>query len=84
MVCLICQSTIVIPKKGNVKQYFQIVHGNYDTKFLTKTELRKRKGKELKTQFLGQQSLITMAKIYLLNNVVLHNMCGFATYINKL
>ena len=32
-VCLICQSNIAIPKKGNVEQHFRTVHRNYDTDF---------------------------------------------------
>ena len=44
-VCLICQSTIAIPKKGNVERHFRTVHRNDDTDFLPKSELRKRKVK---------------------------------------
>ena len=32
-VFLICQSTIAIPKKGNVERHFRTVHRNYDTDF---------------------------------------------------
>ena len=32
-VCLICQSTIATPKKGNVERHFWTVHRNYDTDF---------------------------------------------------
>ncbi|KAJ8352117.1 hypothetical protein SKAU_G00235930 [Synaphobranchus kaupii] len=58
-VCLICQSTIAIPKKGNVERHFRTVHGKYDTDFPPKSELRKRKVKELKSQLSGQQSFFT-------------------------
>ena len=44
-VCLICQSTITIPKKGNVERHFRTVHRNYDTDFPPKSKLRKRKVK---------------------------------------
>ena len=54
-VCLICQSTIAIPKKGNVERHFRTVHRNHDTDFPPKSELRKRKVKELKSQLSGQQ-----------------------------
>ncbi|XP_072769214.1 general transcription factor II-I repeat domain-containing protein 2-like [Nerophis lumbriciformis] len=58
-VCLICQSAIAIPKKGNVEQHFRTIHGKYDTDFPLKSELRKRKVKELKSQLSGQQSFFT-------------------------
>ena len=58
-VCLICQFTIAIPKKGNVERHFQTVHSKYDTDFPLKSELRKRKVKELKCQLSGQQSLFS-------------------------
>ena len=41
--------TIAIPKKGNVKRHFRTVHGKYNTDFPLKSELRKKKVKELKS-----------------------------------
>ena len=58
-VCLICQSTIAIPKKGNVEEHFRTVHRNYDTDFPPKSELRKRKVKELKSQLSREQSFFS-------------------------
>lgn len=58
-VCLICQCTLAIPKKGNVERHFRTVHGKYDTDFPPKSELRKRKMEELKFQLSGQQSFFT-------------------------
>ncbi|XP_061820631.1 general transcription factor II-I repeat domain-containing protein 2-like [Nerophis lumbriciformis] len=58
-VCLICQSAIAIPKKRNVERHFRTIHGKYDTDFPLKSELRKRKVKELKSQLSGQQSFFT-------------------------
>lgn len=43
-VCLICQSTIAIPKKGNVERHFRTVHGKYNTNFPPKSEAEKEKG----------------------------------------
>uniref|UniRef100_A0AAQ4S2T7 HAT C-terminal dimerisation domain-containing protein n=1 Tax=Gasterosteus aculeatus aculeatus TaxID=481459 RepID=A0AAQ4S2T7_GASAC len=60
-VCLVCQSTVAIPKKGNVERHFRTLHGKYDTEFPPKSELRKTKVKELKSQLLGQQSFFTQA-----------------------
>lgn len=58
-VCLICQSIVAIPKKGNVERHFRSVHKNYDTDCSLKSELRKRKVGELKSQLIGQQSFFT-------------------------
>ena len=55
-ICLICQCTIAIPKKGNVERHFRTIHKKYDTDFPMKSELRKRKVRELKCQLSGQQS----------------------------
>lgn len=56
---LICQCAIAIPKKGNVERHFRTIHRTYDTDFPLKSELRKRKVRELKCQLSGQQSLLT-------------------------
>ncbi len=58
-VCLICQSTIAIPKKGNVEQHSRTVNKNYDTDYLLKSELRKRKVRELKSQSSRRQSFFS-------------------------
>ena len=51
---LICQATIAIPM-GNVERHFRTVYKKYDTDFPWKSELRKRKGREL-SQLIGRQS----------------------------
>lgn len=58
-VCLICRATVAIPKKGNLERHFWTVHRKYDTDFPLKSDLRKKKLKELKSQLSGQQSLFT-------------------------
>uniref|UniRef100_A0A087XA81 HAT C-terminal dimerisation domain-containing protein n=1 Tax=Poecilia formosa TaxID=48698 RepID=A0A087XA81_POEFO len=57
-VCLICRCAIAIPKKGNVERHFQTLH-NYDIDVPPKSELRRRKVKELKSQLSGQQSFFS-------------------------
>ncbi|XP_061525889.1 zinc finger protein 25-like [Phycodurus eques] len=52
-------SAIALPKKGNVERHFRTVHGKYDTDFPPKSELRKRKVKELKSRLSGEQSFFT-------------------------
>lgn len=59
MHCFICQSTIAILKKGYVEWHFWTVHKNYDTDFPLKSEQRKRKVEELKSQLFGQQSFFS-------------------------
>lgn len=58
-VCLICQSAIAIPKKGNVERHYRTVHKNYDTYYPPKSDLRKTKLKELKSKLPGQQSFLS-------------------------
>ena len=55
----ICQTTIAIPKKGNVERHFRTVCEKYNTDFPLKSELRKRKVRELKSQLIGLQSIFT-------------------------
>ncbi|XP_051259245.1 general transcription factor II-I repeat domain-containing protein 2-like [Dicentrarchus labrax] len=58
-VCLICKSTIAIPKKGNVERHFRTIHKSYNTDFPPKSELRRRKVKELKSQLSGHQAFFS-------------------------
>ncbi|KAK7939582.1 hypothetical protein WMY93_002908 [Mugilogobius chulae] len=55
-ICLICKVSIAIPKKGNVERHFRTVHKKYDSDYPPKSEIRKKKISELKTQLSGQQS----------------------------
>ena len=50
------QATIAIPKKGNAERRFRTVHKKYDTDFPPKSEPRRKKVRELKSQLVGQQS----------------------------
>lgn len=58
-ICLICNASVAIPKKGNLERHFKTVHKNYDTDFPVKTALRTRKLQELKSQLAAQQSIFT-------------------------
>ena len=49
-VCFIGLSAIAVPKKGPVEHHFRTAHKNYDSDFPPKSELRRRKVKELKSQ----------------------------------
>ena len=46
-------------KEGKCGATFSTVHRRYDTDFPPKSELRKRKVNELKSQLTGQQSFFT-------------------------
>lgn len=46
-------------KKGNIERHFKSMHGSFDTDFPLKSELRKQKLKEFKSQLIGQQSYFT-------------------------
>ena len=60
-VCLICHVSPALAKKGNLERHFKSFHKKYDSDFPPKSELRKRKIRELKAQFSSQQALFTRA-----------------------
>lgn len=55
--CLICSTSIAIPKKGNVQRHFQTMHETYDTEYPKNTEIRKAKIQALKKQTSMQQNM---------------------------
>ena len=38
--CVICNSTVVLPKKANVERHFQAVHQKFTTEFPMDSEIR--------------------------------------------
>ncbi|XP_049444494.1 general transcription factor II-I repeat domain-containing protein 2-like [Epinephelus fuscoguttatus] len=58
-ICLICNASVSIPKKGNLERHFKTVHKSSETDFPAKTALRTRKVQELKSQLAAQQSIFT-------------------------
>uniref|UniRef100_A0A8D0G4L1 Uncharacterized protein n=1 Tax=Sphenodon punctatus TaxID=8508 RepID=A0A8D0G4L1_SPHPU len=60
--CLICHSTIAVPKKCNVARHFGCVHKNYSTDVPAKSELRKEMVKELKSRLDAQQSVLIVPR----------------------
>ena len=48
-------------KKGNLERHYKSFHKKYDSDFPPKSELRKRKIRELKAQLSAQQALSTGA-----------------------
>lgn len=55
--CLICLTSLAIPKKGNIERHFLSLHNKFQTDYPPKSELRKRKVKDLKTQLKNQQNV---------------------------
>ena len=60
-VCLICHVSLALAKKGNLEMHFQSFHKKDDSDFPPKSELRKRKIRQLKAQLSSQQALFTRA-----------------------
>ena len=71
-ICLICQTAIAIPKKGKVERHFRTVHKKYDTDFPPKSELRKRKVRELLffTQWNSQAKADTEASLRVSHSII--------------
>ena len=60
-VCLICHVSPALTKKGHLERHYKSFHKKYDSDFPPKSELRKRKIRELKAQLSAQQALSTGA-----------------------
>lgn len=53
--CLICNTSLAIPKKGNLERHFNTIHGEYQSDFPPNTEVRKIKLQQLKSRLTAQQ-----------------------------
>lgn len=58
-VCLICNSSVALPKRANVERHFKTTHSKYATDFPFGSENRKIKVRELKSSLSAQQSFFT-------------------------
>jgi hypothetical protein len=47
-VCLLCGSSVAVPKKHDVERHFQANHSSFDANYPFRSEFRKKKMKELK------------------------------------
>lgn len=61
-ICLICHSNVALAKKGNLERHFLSQHKKYELDFPHKSEIRKFKVKELKSQ-LGAHQLTFLKPI---------------------
>ncbi|XP_054831567.1 general transcription factor II-I repeat domain-containing protein 2A-like [Eublepharis macularius] len=57
--CLLCSSTVAIPKKYNVQRHFETHHSAFSSCFPLGSELRKKKLEELKSTLAPQQPQFT-------------------------
>ena len=61
-VCLICNATVALAKKGNLERHFKTVHERYERNFPAKTPLHATKVRDLKAQLAARQSIFTKPK----------------------
>ncbi|KAL0803215.1 hypothetical protein ABMA28_017316 [Loxostege sticticalis] len=57
--CLICNTSLAIPKKGNLERHFNTMHSKYQTDFPANSEIRKSKLQALKSQFKVQENMFS-------------------------
>lgn len=60
--CLICNSSVAIPKKGNIERHFRSFHENYNEDFPKGSELRKMKIISLKKELSFKQNMFSKLK----------------------
>jgi hypothetical protein len=58
-VCLLCGSSVAVPKKHNVERHLQANNSFFEANYPFKSEKGKKKIKELKSKLSGQQSTFT-------------------------
>jgi len=56
-VCLLCNASVSVGKKGNVERHYKTVHSGTDVNFPPNSAIRKEKVRQLKAQLVGQQSV---------------------------
>jgi len=56
-VCLLCNTSVSVAKKGNIERHHTTVHSNFEKSFPLHSVARKEKLKQLKKQLIGQQSI---------------------------
>ncbi|KAK9720365.1 Spin-doc zinc-finger [Popillia japonica] len=56
-VCLLCNTSISVARKGNIERHHKAVHSKFEKSFPLSSGTRKEKLKQLKNQLVGQQSI---------------------------
>ncbi|KAL4702326.1 hypothetical protein ACJJTC_006932 [Scirpophaga incertulas] len=57
--CLICNTSLAMPKKGNLERHFNTMHSKYQTDFPPNSEIRKSKLQALKSQLKVQENMFS-------------------------
>lgn len=57
-VCLLCGSSVAVPKIHNVERHFQRIHPTFDVNFPPQSEKRKEKICQLKSSLTAQQNFL--------------------------
>lgn len=58
-ICIICCTSVAIPKRGNLERHHKTVHKNYEKDFPPQSELRKRKVSDLISCLKKEQTMFT-------------------------
>ncbi|XP_023232148.1 zinc finger BED domain-containing protein 5-like [Centruroides sculpturatus] len=58
-ICLLCGNSVAVPKKHNVERHFLTIHASFNTNYPLKSEIRKKKIDQLKSNLFAQQSVFT-------------------------
>ncbi|XP_050508081.1 protein ZBED8-like [Diabrotica virgifera virgifera] len=58
-VCLVCRSSVALPKCGNLERHYKTLHKNYENDFPQNSLFRKRKVQDLKSSLKTEQSMFT-------------------------
>ncbi|XP_023225070.1 zinc finger BED domain-containing protein 5-like [Centruroides sculpturatus] len=58
-ICLLCGNSVAVPKKHNVECHFLTIHATFNINYPLKSEIRKKKIDQLKSNLFAQQSVFT-------------------------
>lgn len=55
--CLICNTSVAMPKKGNLERHFNTMHGKYESNYPLNSTERTQKLQELKSGLIAQRNI---------------------------
>jgi len=55
--CLICNTSVAMPKKGNLEKHFNTMHGKYESNYPLNSTARTQKLQELKSGLIAQRNI---------------------------
>ncbi len=59
-ICLLCRNSVAVPKKHNAERHFLTNHTTFNTNYPLKSEIRKKKIDQLKSNLSALQSVFTI------------------------